>query len=674
MKRNYNILRVLIFVVLFCLSPFFNPIKSHAAVITKSIVNDTNVRVRTGAGTNFSIMQANGGDLKLNTGHSVRVLNDVPNAIDTNCDSRLWKNIEFTYNGTLYNGYMCADYITTTVYEEIDDVDFDAYLVSSGFPESYWPALKELHAAHPNWKFKAVHTGIKWKHIIDNQSFATGKSLIQTTNDGWKHIDSYNYDTNTFRNDYPGGGKSWYAASRDIVAYYVDPRNFLSEISVFMFETAALDPVNHTLQGVEGILKGTWMENKIVEGTNKTYAEVLMEVANEVGASPYFLASRIIQELGRNSPSSIISGTVKGYEGYYNYYNINATGSSNPEEIIANGLTYAKNRDWNTRYKAILGGAEWIVNGYINIGQDTLYNQKWDIVGDLYSHQYMQNIQAPAGEVGKIYSAYSKSNLLGSEFIFNIPVYLEMPSTASPLPRKENPIAYLSSLSINNNALGTFNYDKDTYNYTVALGTSTIDIKATPKISGASVAGTGIINLDKDVTTIEIVVTALNGNTKTYKIIVTKSGEVNANIDEIMINSGVKYNSSHIWGLELGMSSNALIDKIKNVNSNATISIVNKTGAPKGGNHLSTGDKMLITLNDETKSYEVIIYGDVSGDGEITVLDLLRVQKHILGSAVLDKGDTYYKAADVSGDGEITVLDLLRVQKHILGSSRISQL
>ena len=83
---------------------------------------------------------------------------------------------------------------------------------------------------------------------------------------------------------------------------------------------------------------------------------------------------------------------------------------------------------------------------------------------------------------------------------------------------------------------------------------------------------------------------------------------------------------------------------------------------------------MLITLNDETKSYEVIIYGDVSGDGEITVLDLLRVQKHILGSAVLDKGDTYYKAADVSGDGEITVLDLLRVQKHILGSSRISQL
>ena len=60
----------------------------------------------------------------------------------------------------------------------------------------------------------------------------------------------------------------------------------------------------------------------------------------------------------------------------------------------------------------------------------------------------------------------------------------------------------------------------------------------------------------------------------------------------------------------------------------------------------------------------VSVIGDTSGDGEVTILDLLRVQKHLLGSSKLT--DYNLVAGDTNADGEVTILDLLRIQKYIL--------
>ena len=50
------------------------------------------------------------------------------------------------------------------------------------------------------------------------------------------------------------------------------------------------------------------------------------------GVSPYHPASRVKQEVvtGPTSLSNSVSGTYKGHEGYYNFYNIGANDS--PEE------------------------------------------------------------------------------------------------------------------------------------------------------------------------------------------------------------------------------------------------------------------------------------------------------------------------------------------------------
>ena len=64
-------------------------------------------------------------------------------------------------------------------------------------------------------------------------------------------------------------------------------------------------------------------------------------------------------------------------------------------------------------------------------------------------------------------------------------------------------------------------------------------------------------------------------------------------------------------------------------------------------------------------TYTIMVKGDSSGDGKINALDLLYVQKQILGEKQLDS--VYLSACDVSGDGKVNALDLLYIQKNILG-------
>ena len=87
--------------------------------------------------------------------------------------------------------------------------------------------------------------------------------------------------------------------------------------------------------------------------------------------------------------------------------------------------------------------------------------------------------------------------------------------------------------------------------------------------------------------------------------------------------------------------------------------------------YVGTGSKITITNSSETKTLTVLVYGDTSGDGEIGALDLLQVQKNILGASSLT--GVYKEAADTSRDGVIGALDLLQMQKEILGAGKVNQ-
>lgn len=95
---------------------------------------------------------------------------------------------------------------------------------------------------------------------------------------------------------------------------------------------------------------------------------------------------------------------------------------------------------------------------------------------------------------------------------------------------------------------------------------------------------------------------------------------------------------------------------------------------PSGANgEIGTGSKVTLKNSAGTvlKSYEVVVYGDITGDGIINALDLLRVKKHILGVIKLE--GSAFKAGDIATDGDVNALDLLRIQKDILGVKKIAQ-
>ena len=350
--------------------------------------------------------------------------------MDVDADLQLWFQVSLSWKDTSYTGYIQTGYLAYSNEKlmEWENMYFpQVMLLSEGnypdveqFPASYQNKLTQLKKAHPNWVFVKQNTGLDWQTVIKNENIGE-RSLIQT-----KMGSAYTNGAH--------GQPGWSYASEAAIKYYMDPRNFLDETRVFMFEQLTYNPSYHTQAAVQNILNSTFMKGSI-PGDSKTYAAAFFDIGATLKVSPFHLACRVYQEQGKGQ-SALISGTYSGYEGYYNYYNIKASGSTN-KAIIENGLTYAKQQGWNSRYKSLQGGAKILSQNYILKGQDTLYLQKYDVdnsYNGLYAHQYMQNIMAPYTESSMVKSAYQSTGAINNSFVFKIPVYLNMPSAACAKP------------------------------------------------------------------------------------------------------------------------------------------------------------------------------------------------------------------------------------------------
>lgn len=378
-------------------------------------------------------------------------------------DGAIWYQIHYSQNGQAFKGYILDDYVicvdqdfTSWRIQLIQNIlalnnaelkakgasissttSFDQVLTN--FPTSYRPYLKKLHSAHPKWTFVAQTTGLSWNTVISNEMYPT-RNLIENGNiASWKSLAGGDYNSKTgkwvIKSD-----PNWVQASTAIVKYYMDPRNFLNETGIYQFELQTFNSNYHTQAGVESILKGTFMENANVK-SGLTYAAAFIKIGKEINVSPYLLASRVRQEQGTEGTSALISGKVSGYEGYYNYYNIEASGETRAQ-IIENGMKEAKDEGWNTRYKALYGGSKKIAENYISQGQDTFYLQKFDVDNSkfgCYWHQYMQNLQAAESESKNVKAAYSSMGVINNTYVFKIPVYTNMPSTVCAKPTKNTP-------------------------------------------------------------------------------------------------------------------------------------------------------------------------------------------------------------------------------------------
>ena len=454
-----------------------------AAADRLGYVDATGVRMRRDAGTQSEIIM-----------RDISYATVTVNGEKRDPDGDLWYYV--TYNGV--TGYIYAEYVQ--IIEQTADKDFEEQL--KAFPSSYHSALKALHAVYPNWQFHADNVNLTLDEAVQLE---ISRKLIRTSYESWLSMGLGAYDYNN--NQYVLHDTDWYVASREAIKYYMDPRNFLSTDTVFTFMLQGYDPSKQNEAGVRKIVKGTFLD------TNE-YVSYIMKAAKETSYSPYVMASKILQEIGNNANSPCISGKYPGYEGYYNYFNINAAGNST-EEKIKKALTYAKNNGWNTREKAIIGGAEFCSDGYIKKGQNTYYYMDFNIKNpDSIWHEY----------AGAIHDASSKGKILAPAYTgdkasvvsFSIPVYKNT-GAATVLPDKSNKRNnyYFSSLSV---AGLTPSYSMTEFKYEYDLRVSGDTNIAYTVLPGASYAGAKSFVLKKGDNTVVLTVKAESGYTTDYTI------------------------------------------------------------------------------------------------------------------------------------------------------------
>ena len=303
------------------------------------------------------------------------------------------------------------------------------YVIYNGknLNEEKYPQYKELidnlKEKYPNWTFTLFYTKLDWNDVIEKEGHQDGRkyplNLIPDSSDypeDWKcEVDK----DKTFDNG------TWLCASDKAICYQMDPRNIINEENIFQFKELNYEEGSQTIEGIESITENTFLEGDSI-------SEALMTAGKNANLDPYFIASRLIQEQGRKGTSLSL-----GYEYedkvIYNPFNIKAIGNSK-EEILENAAKYAYESGWDTLEKALIGGVEFVKEGYINKGQNTLYLQKFDIVNrdkKLYQNQYMQNLLAPMSEAKNMLEIYESSNTVEEKANFIIPLYENMPEEIS---------------------------------------------------------------------------------------------------------------------------------------------------------------------------------------------------------------------------------------------------
>jgi beta-N-acetylglucosaminidase len=585
------------------------------------------------------------------------------------------KVISILLASALALGSLCGGLVPVS--EVSADTSYREELAAAGFPESYLDSLAALHETYPDWKFEAVETGLDWSTVIEKES-KNGVNLVpKSGDDSTKSTASgaYDWTTNTWT---VYDGSSWVGASSDYIAYYMDPRNFLNDTDIFQFESLSYNS-SQTKAGVTAILKGSFMEKSVTDtdGSTLDYAAAFMSIGKSTGVSPYHLASRVRQEQGTTGTSPLISGTYTSYKGYFNYFNIGASGVSETA-VIQNGLSYAKNKGWSTRYKSLLGGAQILAKNYIAVGQDTLYFQKFNVVyaKSLYSHQYMANVTAAYSEGKKLGNGYSDKQ---QAFVFRIPVYTGMPDSAVSFTASGNPNNYLKTLAVSGQTLSpAFAGATTKYIVTVDSSAASVKITATAVASTSTLSGTGTKSLTGDSTVLKVKCKSASGSTKTYSITVKKSGsstettESTETVSKVPTSTSYKVGTTYITKVSPGTKATTFLKKF--TAENATIKLYRSDGKTEQTGKVGTGDILALYNSSGKKlsSYTVVIYGDVNGDSAVDALDMTAIRNHINNTAVLTGCSLEAADANRGGDG-VNIVDLIAINRHINGTATISQ-
>ena len=542
--------------------------------------------------------------------------------------------------------------VSQSISSEINVIDKTAY-------PKVQEMIQVLKSKYPKWNFKILYTDLEWNEVIQNEYTGhktSPKNLV------YKSANYKGAWICSICGDLAYDNGSWKCASEEAIKYMMDPRNSLNESDIFQFEELSNNGCN--IETLKIMTKGSFLEG---------HEQGIIDAANTNNVNAYYIAARLIQEQGK-SGTVLTSG--KGYngkyEGYYNAFNIAASGNSTGE-ILTNALIYAQKKGWTTLEKSITEGISFLATQYIQKGQNTLYLQKFDVeaTNGLYSHQYMQNILAAQNEGITLRNTYIETNTMSAEHTFIIPVYKNMPTEISSRPNSDS----------NSNSNVTIDLVKINVD-------STLNIRNAP--AGNTIVGS--LTVGEIVTRIEKATQKVNG---TYWDKILKSNGTTGYVARETYENETKYklylvpvtdnnsnsqNNNNTNEPTIPATQNKIkIDEQQKIITVVPDSIANDIleafGGPTkitkaDGGLLDGPSHKLATGFIVEDKYTVVKLGDCNGDGEIKATDYMKIKNFIMGVSKLS--DIEKKAADVNADGEIKATDYMKIKNFIMGVSKIN--
>ena len=483
----------------------------------------------------------------------------------------------------------------------ITPVEYAAYQRIStdieGIDSTKYPGIKEaitsLKTEHPNWNFKILYTGLDWNDVIQNEYVghnATPSNLVPTNSSTYNNqwicsICGYKtYDTG-----------DWHCASEKAIKYMMDPRNFLDTSNVFQFLELTYTYYNY--EQVQKMVAGTYLNTTSI-------INAIITSAKTYNVNPYYIIARLIQEQGKSGTELTKGQGYNGqYSGYYNAFNIGATGNTRADVVI-NGLKRAQKEGWTSLEKSISGGTKIISQSYIARGQNTLYLQKFDVEdsdGTLYTHQYMQNLLAAKNEASRIASVVKDLGTTENSYNFIIPVYENMPQFTATNPNLQ------------------YNQVEDLVKVNV---TDRLRLRNAP--SGAQTLGW--VNGGEIIIRVEQALTKVNG---TYW-------------DKVITNSGVAgyiaretYENAAEYKLYLVPVEEEIVPPDVEEDNGGNNGETGGSGDSNGGSDSENGESNGSNNengdnNDENLGAGEVKRGDVNNDGRISPTDYVLIKNHIM--------------------------------------------
>jgi len=106
------------------------------------------------------------------------------------------------------------------------------------------------------------------------------------------------------------------------------------------------------------------------------------------------------------------------------------------------------------------------------------------------------------------------------------------------------------------------------------------------------------------------------------------------------------------------------------LNEDLLLQVYNNGNQVSGNSYIGTGMKVrLMNGNTIVLEYDVVVTGDVTGNGRIEPTDYIRIRAHLLGTSPLT--GLFNKAADIDGNGKLEPTDYIRMRSHLLGRQLI---